>query len=67
MGIKSGGIKMKDEKSKQLALKHLDLKNNKEVIVKDLSIYDVRAYKTKHPDFSDALKGRTIKLKPFKR
>jgi predicted nucleic-acid-binding protein len=67
MDIKIGGLKMKNEKTTHVAEKHLDLKINKEVITKDLSTYDVRTYKTKHPDFSDALKGRTIKLKTFKR
>lgn len=67
MDIKIGGVKMKNEKSTHVAVKHLDLKINKEANTKDLSAYDVRTYKTKHPDFSDALKGRTIKLKTFER
>ena len=58
---------MKKEKSTKVAVKHLDLEINKEVFAKDLSTYDVRTYKTKHPDFSEALKGRTIKLKTTKR
>ena len=58
---------MEIKKTTNVDGKHLDLKINKEVITKDLSTYDVRTYKTKHPDFSDALKGRTIELKTIKR
>jgi len=67
MGIKIGGFKMKNEKTPHGADKPLDLKTENKGTIKDMSTYDVRAYKTKYPDFSEALKGRTIKLKTIKR
>lgn len=41
---------------------------NETILIKSQKqfISDLRSYKEKYPDFSEALKGRTITLKTFK-